>query len=124
LCDVIWPGENILVPGGWALPNNGPYMFVSFGNSHSNPNYDELVQQVALMKFDAVVGDITIVTNRLKFVDFTQPYIEVGLAVVAPSAREKFKWHLGFPATIHGTDVVYDWCIFSCHSSCCVDFGA
>eukprot|EP00253_Pinus_taeda_P030572 PITA_30572 len=132
LYDVIWPGENKLVPRGWALPNNGkhlvigvprkvgfqefvkvednnvfdgfcidvfvaaasllpyalPYTFVAFGNGHKNPNYDELVQQVALKKFDAVVGDITIVTNRSRFVDFTQPYIEAGLAVVAP-LREK-----------------------------------
>lgn len=34
--------------------------------------------------FDAVVGDIAIVTNRTKIVDFTQPYIESGLVVVAP----------------------------------------
>lgn len=34
--------------------------------------------------FDAAVGDIAIVTNRTKFVDFTQPYIESGLVVVVP----------------------------------------
>lgn len=32
--------------------------------------------------FDAVVGDITIVSNRTKTVDFTQPYLEAGLVVV------------------------------------------
>jgi ionotropic glutamate receptor len=31
-----------------------------------------------------VVGDITITTSRTKMVDFTQPYIESGLVVVAP----------------------------------------
>jgi ionotropic glutamate receptor len=31
-----------------------------------------------------VVGDITITTNRTKIVDFTQPYSESGLVVVAP----------------------------------------
>jgi len=30
------------------------------------------------------VGDIAIVTNRTKIVDFTQPYVESGLVVVAP----------------------------------------
>lgn len=30
------------------------------------------------------MGDIAIVTNRTKAVDFTQPYIESGLVVVAP----------------------------------------
>lgn len=37
-----------------------------------------------LQDFDAAVGDIAIVTNRTKLVDFTQPYIESGLVVVAP----------------------------------------
>ena len=34
--------------------------------------------------FDAVVGDISITTERTKMVDFTQPYIESGLVIVAP----------------------------------------
>lgn len=34
--------------------------------------------------YDAAVGDIAIVTNRTRMVDFTQPYIESGLVVVAP----------------------------------------
>lgn len=39
---------------------------------------------LCLQDFDAAVGDIAIVTNRTKAVDFTQPYIESGLVVVAP----------------------------------------
>ncbi|XP_057866286.2 glutamate receptor 3.4 isoform X2 [Cryptomeria japonica] len=87
--DIIWPGESKLVPRGWVFPNNVnllpypvPYTFVSFGNGKSSPNYDELMQQLASKNFDAVVGDITIVTNRAKIVDFTQPYIDSGLAIV------------------------------------------
>lgn len=38
--------------------------------------------------FDAVVGDITIVPNRTKIVDFTQPYASSGLLVVAPFKRK------------------------------------
>lgn len=34
--------------------------------------------------FDAAVGDIAIVTNRTKIVDFTQPYISTGLVIVTP----------------------------------------
>lgn len=34
--------------------------------------------------FDAAVGDIAIVTDRTKIVDFTQPYASSGLVVVAP----------------------------------------
>lgn len=33
---------------------------------------------------DAAVGDIAIVKNRTKIVDFTQPYAEAGLMIVAP----------------------------------------
>ncbi|KAL0306934.1 UNVERIFIED_CONTAM: Glutamate receptor 3.4 [Sesamum radiatum] len=38
----------------------------------------------AAFKYDAAVGDVTITTNRTKIVDFTQPYMESGLVVVAP----------------------------------------
>lgn len=34
--------------------------------------------------YDAAVGDIAITTTRTRMVDFTQPYIESGLVVVAP----------------------------------------
>ncbi len=37
-----------------------------------------------LQFFDAVIGDVAIVTNRTKIVDFTQPYVASGLVVVAP----------------------------------------
>ena len=37
-----------------------------------------------LQMFDAAVGDIAIVTNRTKIVDFTQPFASSGLVVVAP----------------------------------------
>ena len=38
---------------------------------------------LSIQVFDAAVGDITITTERTKMVDFTQPYIESGLVVVA-----------------------------------------
>jgi ionotropic glutamate receptor len=37
-----------------------------------------------IQDFDAAVGDIAITTNRTKMVDFTHPFIETGLVVVAP----------------------------------------
>lgn len=42
-----------------------------------------------LQVFDAAVGDIAIVTDRTKIVDFTQPYIESGLVVVAKVKTSK-----------------------------------
>ncbi|GLJ46365.1 hypothetical protein SUGI_0977280 [Cryptomeria japonica] len=61
-----------------------PHEFVVYGSDESPPIYNELVEQVALKKFDAAVGDITILKNRSKDVDFTQPYVEAGLVVVVP----------------------------------------
>ncbi|KAI9073699.1 hypothetical protein K1719_044363 [Acacia pycnantha] len=66
------------------LPYAVPYSFVPFGDGRENPNYDELVRLITTGYFDGAVGDIAIVTNRTKVVDFTQPYAESGLVVVAP----------------------------------------
>ncbi|KAF5188249.1 Glutamate receptor [Thalictrum thalictroides] len=66
------------------LPYAVPYKFIPYGDGHENPNYNHLVQSITTNDFDAVVGDIAIVTTRTKIVDFTQPYIESGLTVVAP----------------------------------------
>ncbi|KAD6795655.1 hypothetical protein E3N88_06551 [Mikania micrantha] len=66
------------------IPYPVPYEFVMFGDGFKNPSYTELVNKVAYNVFDAAVGDIAIVTNRTKVVDFTQPYIESGLVVVVP----------------------------------------
>lgn len=38
----------------------------------------------ALQVLDGAIGDIAIVTNRTRIVDFTQPYAASGLVVVAP----------------------------------------
>ncbi|KAJ4841484.1 hypothetical protein Tsubulata_041828 [Turnera subulata] len=65
------------------LPYEVPYKFVPYGNGRRNPSYNKLV-------FDGVVGDIAIVTNRTKTVDFTQPYVEAGLVLVAPV--KKLSW--------------------------------
>ncbi|KAI4327856.1 hypothetical protein L6164_020268 [Bauhinia variegata] len=66
------------------LPYPVPYKFIPFGDGRTNPLNSQLLHMITTGKFDAVVGDITITTNRTKIVDFTQPYIESGLVVVAP----------------------------------------
>ncbi|XP_015950947.1 glutamate receptor 3.6 [Arachis duranensis] len=65
------------------LPYAVPYKFISYGDGHSNPSNTELVRLITTGVFDAAVGDITITTERTKMVDFTQPFIESGLVVVA-----------------------------------------
>ncbi|XP_008803655.1 glutamate receptor 3.5-like isoform X1 [Phoenix dactylifera] len=66
------------------LPYPVPFSFILFGDGYKNPSYNDLVEKVADNYFDAAVGDISIVTNRTRIVDFTQPYIESGLVIVAP----------------------------------------
>ncbi|KAA8547009.1 hypothetical protein F0562_003438 [Nyssa sinensis] len=69
------------------LPYAVPYKFILFGDGHKNPSYCEFVNMITTNVFDATVGDIAIVTNRTKIVDFTQPYIESGLVIVAPTKK-------------------------------------
>ncbi|CAK9183818.1 unnamed protein product [Ilex paraguariensis] len=71
------------------LPYPVPRTYILYGNGQRNPLYSNLVYDVSQNKFDAAVGDITIVTNRTKIVDFTQPYMESGLVIVAPVKQIK-----------------------------------
>ncbi|WOL04889.1 glutamate receptor 3.4-like isoform X1 [Canna indica] len=66
------------------LPYPVPSQFILFGDGKKNPSYNDLVEKVYENHFDAAVGDIAIVTNRTRVVDFTQPYVESGLVIVAP----------------------------------------
>ncbi|XP_027340154.1 glutamate receptor 3.4 isoform X1 [Abrus precatorius] len=66
------------------LPYPVPRQYILFGNGVRNPSYDDLANQVALNNYDAAVGDITIVPNRTRVLDFTQPFMESGLVVVVP----------------------------------------
>ncbi|CAN6170490.1 unnamed protein product [Urochloa humidicola] len=82
------------------LPYPVPVSFVLFGDGVKNPSYSELVQRVADGHFDAAVGDISIVTNRTRVVDFTQPYVESGLVIVSPvKAKNSNEWAFLKPFT-------------------------
>ncbi|KAK1383107.1 hypothetical protein POM88_020842 [Heracleum sosnowskyi] len=56
-----------------------PYEFIPY-----NGTYDDLVDLVADKTVDAVIGDVTILANRSKYVDFTQPFAESGLTMIVP----------------------------------------
>ncbi|KAF7823134.1 glutamate receptor 3.7 [Senna tora] len=71
------------------IPYDVPYVLKPFGNGQSNPHYDALVKMVADNIYDAAVGDIAIVTNRTRIVDFSQPYTSTGLVIVAPIDKGK-----------------------------------
>ncbi|KAH9608496.1 hypothetical protein KSS87_019958 [Heliosperma pusillum] len=65
------------------LPYALPYKLLPFGNGTDNPNINELIDKLSAGVFDAVIGDISITTDRTRKADFTQPYRESGLVVVA-----------------------------------------
>ncbi|KAL5216133.1 hypothetical protein ABZP36_007534 [Zizania latifolia] len=78
-----------------------PYKLIPFGNGRENPSYTELINKILSEDFDAVIGDVTIVTNRTKVVDFTQPYVESGLMVITSVKRKSSSgWAFGQPFTI------------------------
>ncbi|XXG71027.1 hypothetical protein AAC387_Pa07g0373 [Persea americana] len=80
--------------------------YIEFDNGHAGEPgyYDELIYQVHLKKYDAVVGDITITANRSIYVDFTVPYAESGVSMIVPIQHDitkslwwftkPFKWHV------------------------------
>ncbi|XP_010510025.1 PREDICTED: glutamate receptor 3.5-like isoform X2 [Camelina sativa] len=83
------------------LPYPVPRTYVLYGDGKRNPSYDNLIGEVNANSFDVAVGDVTIITNRTKFVDFTQPYMESGLVVVAPVKGAKSSpWSFLKPFTI------------------------
>ncbi|KAK9670489.1 hypothetical protein RND81_13G205000 [Saponaria officinalis] len=82
------------------LPYALPYKLVPFGDGIHNPNLDELIGNMSGGVFDAVVGDIPITTYRLTKADFTLPYIESGLVVVAQvNATDSNAWAFLQPFT-------------------------
>ncbi|GLU13773.1 hypothetical protein SLE2022_303850 [Rubroshorea leprosula] len=64
-----------------------PYEFQPF-----NGSYPELVDKVYNKTYDAVVGDITILEERAKKVEFTLPYAESGLSMIVPVKSEESAW--------------------------------
>ncbi|KAM0946125.1 putative periplasmic binding protein-like I [Dioscorea sansibarensis] len=59
-----------------------------------NGSYDDLIQQVASKKFDVAVGDITILAERMRIVDFTIPYTESRLGMMVPTKPSGNAWVL------------------------------
>ncbi|XP_011010292.1 PREDICTED: glutamate receptor 2.8-like [Populus euphratica] len=63
------------------LPFILPYEFIAFKNT----SYDELLKQILLKKYDAVVGDVVILASRYQLAEFTKPYTETGLMLIVPA---------------------------------------
>ncbi|KAI5586810.1 hypothetical protein BDE02_06G237200 [Populus trichocarpa] len=97
------PGSNTTTSTGFcidvfdavvkALPYALPYEYIPFANSDGEPagTYNDLAYQVYLKKYDAVVGDITIVYNRSLYIDYTLPFTESGVSMIVPIADNNSK---------------------------------
>ncbi|XP_065010062.1 glutamate receptor 2.8-like [Musa acuminata AAA Group] len=85
------------------LPYHVPIQYEIYKDNHgeSNGTYDDLVYQVFLQKYDAVVGDVTIRANRSLYVDFTLPFTVSGVSMVVPirDERRKDAWTFMNPLT-------------------------
>ena len=47
-----------------------------------------MLVQIQQKTYDAVIGDMTILADRLDLVDFTLPYTDSGLAMIVPTKSE------------------------------------
>ncbi|XP_057952941.1 glutamate receptor 2.7-like isoform X2 [Malania oleifera] len=75
---------------------NLPYEFTAV-----NDSYDALVQSVYNKTFDAAVGDVTILAERMEFVEFTQPFSESGLLMIVPvKSKSHEEWIFLKPFTM------------------------
>ncbi|KAD3338448.1 hypothetical protein E3N88_33969 [Mikania micrantha] len=81
-----------------ALSYEVPYEFVPFvyNKTLNSEAYNQLIHEVYLQKYDAVVGDTTITANRSLYVDFTIPYTELGVGTVIKDDQNSRKlwWFL------------------------------
>ncbi|KAJ3695397.1 hypothetical protein LUZ60_000774 [Juncus effusus] len=64
------------------LPYHVSYKYVPYNDSAKS--YDNFVYQVYLNNFDAIVGDTTIIANRMNYVDYTLPYTDSGVSMIVP----------------------------------------
>ncbi|XP_048133138.1 glutamate receptor 2.1-like [Rhodamnia argentea] len=75
------------------LPYAVAYDLIPFAlpNGSSAGCYNDMIDQVFYQKYDAVVGDTTIVANGSLYVAFTLPYTESGVAMLVPYKHNKSK---------------------------------
>ncbi|KAL2322148.1 hypothetical protein Fmac_026527 [Flemingia macrophylla] len=88
--------------------------------------YDDLLMQIKDKRYDAMVGDVTIVANRSNYVDFTMPFSESGVAMLVLAKHDErqniwiflkpFSWDLwmttGAAFIFIGERVVNNWSRF------------
>lgn len=85
------------------VPYAVPYHYETLGDGKTTPQYDDLILKIVDQEYDAVVGDVAVLADRLRIVDFTQPFIESGLVVLVPvkNNREDSPWAFLRPFTLN-----------------------
>ncbi|XP_073111995.1 glutamate receptor 2.8-like [Elaeis guineensis] len=67
------------------LPYAIPHEYVPLNvQGQGSRTYTDLVYQIYLQEYDALVGDVTIRFDRSLYVDFTLPYTESGVSMIVP----------------------------------------
>ncbi|ERM94126.1 glutamate receptor 2.7 [Amborella trichopoda] len=79
------------------LPYELRYEFIPYVGS-----YNDLVYEVNQKRFDAIVGDVTILANRSQYVDFSHPFAESGfsLLVTINDENSHSAWMFMMPFTM------------------------
>ncbi|KAM0020330.1 putative periplasmic binding protein-like I [Helianthus debilis subsp. tardiflorus] len=75
-----------------ALPYAVKHEFIPFVTPDGKKpagSYNDLIYNLSDGKYDAVVGDITILAKRSDYVDFTLPYAEGGVSLIVPIEDER-----------------------------------
>ncbi|XP_009777350.1 glutamate receptor 2.8-like [Nicotiana sylvestris] len=76
-----------------SMPYAVPCEFIPFpiADNPTSQDYDDLVTKIHSQEYDAVVGDVTILASRSKYVDFTLPFTESGISAVVPVRDDERK---------------------------------
>ncbi|KAK1569144.1 hypothetical protein Q3G72_033111 [Acer saccharum] len=76
------------------------YEFIPFvnANGENKGSYSEPIDHIYLQDYNAV-GDISITENRSLYVDFTSPYSDLGVGMVARKERKNHMWIFLEPLT-------------------------
>ncbi|KAL6201377.1 hypothetical protein ACLB2K_025091 [Fragaria x ananassa] len=61
-----------------------PHEFLEFKG-----NFSDLIELVNDKTYDAIVGDMTVLVERIDKVEFTQPYLESGLTMIVPDISDE-----------------------------------
>ncbi|KAK2650206.1 hypothetical protein Ddye_017695 [Dipteronia dyeriana] len=81
------------------LPYQVEYELIPFPDRDRSKATIDLFKQLNFQNYDAVVADTTVTAERSLYVDFTSPYTDLGVGMVAPKAGKNGVWIFLEPLT-------------------------